>query len=69
MAKYATACSARRFIRKGEILTAAFFIDNSNKEFLFDRLYAGRYHNANTEKNTTVEIDMNANRRFKEYDY
>ena len=69
LTKYATACSAKRLIKKGEILTAAFFIDSNNKEFLFDRLYAGRYYNAQTKENTAIEIDMKANKQFKEYDY
>ena len=62
LTKYATACSARRFIKKGEVLTAAFFIDNNNKEFLFDRIYVGVYYNARTEENLRIELDMSAKR-------
>ena len=60
LTKYATACSARRLIKKGEVLTAAFYIDIRNKEFLFDRLFAGRYHNTFTQDIEGLAIDMEA---------
>ena len=58
LTKYATACSAKRLIKKGEVLTAAFYIDSSNKEFLFDRLFAGGYHNTFTQDIAGIDIDM-----------
>ena len=61
-------CSAKRIIKKGEQLTAAFFIDDRNPEALFDRVYAGSFINFLPEKRQ-VKLDMRARRLFREHDW
>ena len=45
LSKFATMCTSKRLIKKGETLSAAFFVDDKNPEFLFDRICAGDFLN------------------------